>query len=149
MATKKRLSLIYEIQNFADTYLEKVKEFQGNGFLRFGVLNHLLGWRWKIHPPPPSVLIGLRPLLSSSIMYTTKVAKWEGGFVFIIRKHGFCLISTSPIKCVLLVANEIFLQVLVNSSEGRQITHECFWWVKFRQRRAKCVSGNLTLAYQD
>ena len=58
MATKKRLSLIYEIQNFADTYLGKVTKFQGNGLFRFGVLSHLLGWKWKTHTPPPA-LIGL------------------------------------------------------------------------------------------
>ena len=42
MATKKRLSLIYEIQNFATTYLGKVTKFQGTGLLPFGVLGHLL-----------------------------------------------------------------------------------------------------------
>ena len=30
MATKKRISLIYEIENFADTYLGKVTKFQGS-----------------------------------------------------------------------------------------------------------------------
>ena len=45
MAAKKRLSLIYEIQNFANNYLGKVIKFQGNGLFRFGVLSHLLGWR--------------------------------------------------------------------------------------------------------
>ena len=29
MATEKRLSLIYGIENFANTYLEKVTKFQG------------------------------------------------------------------------------------------------------------------------
>ena len=52
MGTMKRLSLIYEIRNFANTYLEKVAKCQGNGLLRFGVLSHLLGWRWKTHPSP-------------------------------------------------------------------------------------------------
>ena len=47
MAMTKRLCLIYEIQNFADTYLGKVIKFQGNGSFRFGVLSHLLSWRWK------------------------------------------------------------------------------------------------------
>ena len=63
MATKKRLSLIYEIENFANTHLGNVTKFQGNGLLRFGVLSHLLGWWWKttlIPPPPPPVLIGLK-----------------------------------------------------------------------------------------
>ena len=45
MATKKRLSLTYEIENFANT------RFQGNGLLCFGVLSHLLGLRWKTPPP--------------------------------------------------------------------------------------------------
>ena len=53
MTTKKRLSLIYEIENFADTYLEKVTKLQGDGLLRFGVLSHLLGWRWKTLPLLP------------------------------------------------------------------------------------------------
>ena len=58
MATKKCLSLAYEIQNFDNTYLGKVTKFQGNGLFRFGVLSHLLGWRWK-HPLPQPVFIGL------------------------------------------------------------------------------------------
>ena len=51
MATKKRSSPIYEIQNFANTYLGNVSKFQGNSLFRFGVLNHLLGWRWKTAAP--------------------------------------------------------------------------------------------------
>ena len=51
MATKKRLSLIYELENFANTYLGKVTKFQGDGLFRFGVLNNLLSWRWKTPPP--------------------------------------------------------------------------------------------------
>ena len=47
MATKKRLSLIYELRNFANTYLRKVTKFQGDGLFRFGVLSNLLAWRWK------------------------------------------------------------------------------------------------------
>ena len=50
MATTKRLSLIYEIQNFANTYLGKVTKFQGNGLFRFGVLSHLLGWSLSAYP---------------------------------------------------------------------------------------------------
>ena len=45
MATMKRLSLIYEIRNFANTQLGKVTKIQGNGLIHFGVLSHLLGWR--------------------------------------------------------------------------------------------------------
>ena len=52
MATKKRLSLIYKIENFSITLLGKVTKFQGNGLLRFGVLSHLLARGGK-HPPPP------------------------------------------------------------------------------------------------
>ena len=51
MATKKRLSLTYELENFANTYLEKGTKFQGDGLFRFGVLSNLLAWRWK----PPSM----------------------------------------------------------------------------------------------
>ena len=39
MTTKKRLSLIHEIPNFANSYFVKFKEFQDNGFYRFLVLN--------------------------------------------------------------------------------------------------------------
>ena len=53
MATKKRLSLIYELENFADTYLGKVTKFQGDGLFRFGVVSNLLAWTWK--PPPPGM----------------------------------------------------------------------------------------------
>ena len=52
MARKKRLSLIYEVENFAYTYLRKVTKFQGDGLFRFGVLSNLLAWRWKTTPPP-------------------------------------------------------------------------------------------------
>ena len=55
MATKKRLSLIYELENFANTYLGKVTKFQGDGLFRFEVLSNLLAWRWK-----PPVWIGLK-----------------------------------------------------------------------------------------
>ena len=52
MATRKRISVIFELENFADTYLEKVTKFQGDGLFRFGVLNNLLAWRWKTPPSP-------------------------------------------------------------------------------------------------
>ena len=52
MATGKRLSLIYEIPNFAIAYLVKVTKFQGYSLFRFGVLSNLLAWRWKTPPPP-------------------------------------------------------------------------------------------------
>ena len=52
MATKKRLSLIYELENFANIYLRKVTKFQGDGLFRFGVLSNLLAWRWKTPPLP-------------------------------------------------------------------------------------------------
>ena len=48
MATEKDLSLIYEILNFANSYLRKVRKFQGNGLFRFEVLGHLAWGKWKI-----------------------------------------------------------------------------------------------------
>ena len=51
MATKKHLSLIYELENFVNTYLGKVTKFQGDGLFRFGVLSNLLAWRWNTPPP--------------------------------------------------------------------------------------------------
>ena len=48
MATKKRLSIIYELENF-----------QVDVLFRFGVLSNLLAWRWKTTPPSPA-LIGLK-----------------------------------------------------------------------------------------
>ena len=57
METKKHLSLIYEIENFANTQYGKVIKFQGHGLLCFGALSHVLGWRWKT---PSPVLKGLR-----------------------------------------------------------------------------------------
>ena len=56
MATRKRLSLICEIQNFANAYLGKVAKFQGYSLFRFGVLSNSLAWRWKTPPPPPPSL---------------------------------------------------------------------------------------------
>ena len=35
MATKKRLPLIYELENFANTYLGKFTKFLGDGLFRF------------------------------------------------------------------------------------------------------------------
>ena len=75
MATKKRLSVSYEIQNFANTYLGKITKFQGNGLFRFGVLSHLLGWRWKT----PSVLIGL--ILFTALCFFLKSFQHNRGFV--------------------------------------------------------------------
>ena len=74
MATKKRLSLIYELENFANTYLGKVTKFQVDGLFRFGVLNNLLAWRWKHTPPPganrvkPGLHLVVRPTLSKYIV---------------------------------------------------------------------------------
>ena len=42
MATKKLVSLIYELENFVNTYLGKVTKFQGDGLFRIGVLSNLL-----------------------------------------------------------------------------------------------------------
>ena len=38
MATKKRLSPIYELEKFANAFSGKVTKFQGDGLFRFGVL---------------------------------------------------------------------------------------------------------------
>ena len=46
MVTKKQLSLIYELENFADTYLGKVTKFQVDDMFRFGV------YRLEVEPPP-------------------------------------------------------------------------------------------------
>ena len=50
MATKKRLSLIYELENFSNTYLRKVTKFHVDGLFRSGGLSNLLAWRWKTSP---------------------------------------------------------------------------------------------------
>ena len=47
MATRKRLFLIYKIENFANTQFWKVTKFQGASLFRCGVLSHLLGMGWK------------------------------------------------------------------------------------------------------
>ena len=50
MATRKRLFLIYKIENFANTQFWKVTKFQGASLFRCGVLSHLLGMGWKTPP---------------------------------------------------------------------------------------------------
>ena len=50
MATQKRVCLIHELGNFADTWFRKDTKFQGDGLSRFGVLSHLVGWKWKAPP---------------------------------------------------------------------------------------------------
>ena len=49
MATRKCLSLICEVPNFANAYLGKVTKFQGYSSFRFGVLSIRLGG--GKHPP--------------------------------------------------------------------------------------------------
>ena len=66
MATRKDLSLIYEIPNFANAYLGKVTKFQGYSLFRFGVMSNLLAWRWN--PPSPGtnkvkLAMRVRPIL--------------------------------------------------------------------------------------
>ena len=51
MATQKRVCLIHELGDFANTWFRKVNKFQGDGLSRFGVLSHLMGWKWKAPPP--------------------------------------------------------------------------------------------------
>ena len=70
MATRKRLFLIYKIENFANTQFWKVTKFQGASLFRCGVLSHLLGIGWKT--PPPPVLIGLRHFLPNSTRLLTR-----------------------------------------------------------------------------
>ena len=53
MATKKRLSLIYELKSFANTYLGKVTKFQGDGLFRFGAIYWPGGG--KFIPPLPGM----------------------------------------------------------------------------------------------
>ena len=53
IATRKRLFLIYKIENFANTQFWKVTKFQGASLFRCGVLSNLLGMGWKTPPPPP------------------------------------------------------------------------------------------------
>ena len=110
IATKKVLSPIYEIRNFANTYLGKVTKFQGNGLFCFGVLSHLLSWRWKTPPPPPMVLIGLKFIYKhghehffqdTTIFFinyclTQKIRKWI--FVFTYVEFNSILFSIS-INC--------------------------------------------------
>ena len=74
MATRKRLFLIYKIENFANTQFWKVTKFQGASLFRCGVLSHLLGMGWKT-PPPPPVLIGLRPRFHYTADATTTTQK--------------------------------------------------------------------------
>ena len=75
MATKKRQSVSYVIQHFANTYSGKVTKFQGNGLFCIGVLSHLLGWRWKT----PLVLIRL--ILFTALRFFLKSFKQNRGFV--------------------------------------------------------------------
>ena len=63
MATKKRLSLIYELENFANTYLGKVTKFQVDGLFRFGVLSNLLEME-----STPLVFNGVNGQLTPSIL---------------------------------------------------------------------------------
>ena len=91
MATKKRLSLIYEIGNFVNTYLGKVSKFQDNGLFRFGVLSHLLGPRWKTPPlgayreNTPLVLIGL---INTFLHY--KKVRYNSAFISIKANLAYC-----------------------------------------------------------
>ena len=50
MATQKRVCLIHEFGNFADTWFRKVTKFQGDGLSRVGVLNHLVAGSGKHLP---------------------------------------------------------------------------------------------------
>ena len=56
MATKKRLPLIYEIENFTDTYLVKLTKFQGNGFAPFWSSEPFTGLEVETPSPAPGAL---------------------------------------------------------------------------------------------
>ena len=64
MATQKRVCLIHELGNFAHTWFRKVTKSQGDGLSRFGILSHLVGWKWKA---PPQVLIRLKCIYIETI----------------------------------------------------------------------------------
>ena len=49
---KESLSLIFELENFANTQLRKVTKFQGDSLFRSGVLSHYWAGGGK-HPLPP------------------------------------------------------------------------------------------------
>ena len=51
MATKKRLFLIFEIENFANTQLWKVTKFGGNRPKTEKVINRQTKFTWKTPPP--------------------------------------------------------------------------------------------------
>ena len=111
MATKKSLSLIYEIENFANTYLRKVTKFQGNSLLCFGVLSHLLDWRSKT--PPPPVLIGLRNVnLAASFCIKWYLLQWFTlSSLHVIRPAHFLikfplLFAYRTINCNKLLRNQ-------------------------------------------
>ena len=53
MATKKHLSLIYELEDFANTYLGKVTKFQGDGLFPFLSSEQFTGLEVENNPPPP------------------------------------------------------------------------------------------------
>ena len=82
MATKKCLCLIYELENFANTYLGKVTKFQGDGLFCFGVLSNLLAWRWKTHPP------------GMNRVKTKTLPLWDSSERGVIRERAFIRLST-------------------------------------------------------
>ena len=86
MATRKGLSLIYEIQNFADTYLGKVTKFQGDGLLPFEVRSYVLCWKWKT---PPGMNRELEWNTSGSISFSDSPD-------FVIKCFFVCSIGLQP-----------------------------------------------------
>ena len=51
MGTTKCLSLIYEVQNFGNTYLGKVSKFLGQWLVSFWASEPFTGLEVKKHPP--------------------------------------------------------------------------------------------------
>ena len=73
MATRKRLFLIYKIENFANTQFWKVTKFQGASLFRCGVLSHLLGMGWKT-PPPSAYRVKAQ---SVQLLWEKGYVKWK------------------------------------------------------------------------
>ena len=62
-----------KIQDFAYTSLGKVAKFQGIGMFCSGVLNHLLGWRWKIPFPFSEAIANVDKATMFTALFTTLI----------------------------------------------------------------------------
>ena len=68
MATKKRLILIFEIENFANTQLWKVTKFGGNQLKTKKVINRQTKFTWKT-PPPSANRVNFQKEMSMKFVY--------------------------------------------------------------------------------